>query len=63
MTIGQELLQELTLEAAVTRRFLERVPFDKTAFQPNPKSEKLGRLAMKKHTSHSPKNKYYDCFV
>lgn len=46
MTIGQELLQELTLEAAVTRRFLERVPFDKTAFQPTPKSEKLGRLAI-----------------
>jgi uncharacterized damage-inducible protein DinB len=46
MTIGQELLQELTLEAAVTRRFLENVPFDKTEFQPTEKSEKLGRLAI-----------------
>lgn len=63
MTIGQELLQELTLEAAVTRRFLVWVPFDKTAFQPTSKSEKLGRHTVKKHTSHSLKNKYYDCFV
>ena len=46
MTIGQELLLELTLEAAVTRRFLASVPFDKIAFQPHPKSEKLGRLAI-----------------
>jgi uncharacterized damage-inducible protein DinB len=46
MTIGQELLQELTLEAEVTRRFLASVPFDKTEFQPNEKSEKLGRLAI-----------------
>lgn len=46
MTIGQELLQELTLEAEVTRRFLESVPFDKTEFQPTEKSEKLGRLAI-----------------
>lgn len=46
MTIGQELLQELTLEAAVTRRFLESVPFDRTAFQPTEKSEQLGRLAI-----------------
>ncbi len=46
MTIGKELLQELTLESEVTRRFLERVPFDKAEFQPNEKSEKLGRLAI-----------------
>ena len=46
MTIGQELLQELTLEAAVTRRYLENVPFDKLEFQPTEKSEKLGRLAV-----------------
>ncbi len=46
MTIGQELLQELNLEAEVTRRFLESVPFDKTEFQPTAKSEKLGRLAI-----------------
>ncbi len=46
MTAGQELLQELTLEAAVTRRFLANVPFDKIAFQPTEKSEQLGRLAI-----------------
>ena len=46
MTTGMELLQELTLEAAVTRRFLESIPFDKTEYQPTEKSEKLGRLAV-----------------
>ena len=46
MTIGQELWQELQLEAAVTRRYLENVPFDKLNFQPTEKSEKLGRLAV-----------------
>jgi uncharacterized damage-inducible protein DinB len=46
MTIGQELLQELTLEAEVTRRFLERVPFDRADYKPNEKSESLGRLAI-----------------
>ncbi len=46
MTVGQELIQELTLEAEVTRRFLAVVPFEKAAFQPAEKSEKLGRLAI-----------------
>ncbi len=46
MTIGQELLQELTLEASVTRRYLESVPFDQLEFKPTEKSEKLGRLAI-----------------
>ena len=46
MTIGQELLQELTLEAAVTRRYLDSVPFDKLDFKPTEKSEALGRLAI-----------------
>lgn len=46
MTRGQELLQELTLEAAVTRRFLERVPFDKAEFKPHEKSEQLNHLAI-----------------
>ena len=49
MTAGQELLQELTLEAAVTRRFLERVPFDKAQFRLHEKSEQLGHLAI--HTA------------
>jgi uncharacterized damage-inducible protein DinB len=46
MTIGQELLQELTLEAAVTRRYLDSVPFDKLDYKPAEKSETLGRLAI-----------------
>ena len=46
MTIGQELLQELTLEAAVTRRYLESVPFDRLDYKPAEKSETLGRLAI-----------------
>jgi uncharacterized damage-inducible protein DinB len=46
MTIGQELLGELTLEAEVTRRYLESVPFDKKDFKPAERSETLGRLAI-----------------
>ena len=46
MTIGQELLQELTLEAAVTRRYLDSVPFDKLEYKPTEKSETLGRLSI-----------------
>ncbi len=34
------------MEAAVTRRFLEHVPFDRLEFQPTEKSEPLGRLAV-----------------
>jgi uncharacterized damage-inducible protein DinB len=46
MTIAQELIQELTLEAAVTRKYLDAVPFDKLAYKPTEKSETLGRLAI-----------------
>jgi uncharacterized damage-inducible protein DinB len=46
MTIAQELLQELTLEAAVTRKYLDSVPFDKLEYKPTEKSETLGRLAI-----------------
>jgi uncharacterized damage-inducible protein DinB len=46
MTIGQELLQELTLEATVTRRFLESVPFERATFRPHEKSEQLNHLAI-----------------
>jgi uncharacterized damage-inducible protein DinB len=46
MTAGQELLQELRLEAAVTRRYLENVPFNKLDYKPAEKSETLGRLAI-----------------
>jgi uncharacterized damage-inducible protein DinB len=46
MGIGKDFLAELQLEAAVSRRFLEAVPFDQLDFQPHEKSEKLGRLAV-----------------
>lgn len=46
MTFKQDLLGELKQEAAITRKYLERVPFDKYAYQPNEKSESLGRLAI-----------------
>jgi uncharacterized damage-inducible protein DinB len=46
MSIASDLLNELKLEAAVTRRFLAIVPFDKADFKPSEKSESLGRLAI-----------------
>ncbi len=46
MPLTQDLLNELTQEAAVTRKYLASVPFDKAAFQPHEKSEMLGRLAI-----------------
>jgi uncharacterized damage-inducible protein DinB len=46
MPVADELLQELQQEAAVTRQFLQRVPFEKAAFKPHEKSETLGRLAI-----------------
>jgi uncharacterized damage-inducible protein DinB len=46
MTLAHDLFQELKLEAAVTRRYLASVPFNKLDFQPHEKSETLGRLAV-----------------
>lgn len=46
MPRNHELLQELRLEAAVTRKYLARVPFEHAAFKPDEKSESLGRLAI-----------------
>ncbi len=46
MTTAQALLQELTLEAAVTRKYLASVPFDQLEYKPTEKSETLGRLAI-----------------
>ena len=41
-----ELVQEFEMEAATTRRVLERVPSDKLAWTPHARSMSLGRLAM-----------------
>ena len=39
------MLQEFHRESATTRRVLDRVPFDKLAWAPHPKSMTLGKLA------------------
>jgi len=45
MSIAQGMLQEFESEAAITRKFLERVPEDKYGWKPHEKSMALGRLA------------------
>src|SRR5262245_48880973 len=52
MSMTQAMLQEFDNEAATTRRVLERVPNDKLAWKPHPKSMSLGVLAL--HVAGSP---------
>ena len=54
MSIAQTIIQELEMEAATTRRVLERVPETKFAWSPHPKSRTLhlGHLAM--HIAGNP---------
>ena len=52
MSMTSALLQEFENEAATTRRVLERVPSDKLAWKPHPKSMSLGVLAL--HVAASP---------
>ena len=52
MSMTQTILQEFDTEAKTTRRVLERVPADKFAWKPHPKSMSLGELAM--HTAMTP---------
>ena len=52
MSMCAALLQEFENEAGTTRRVLERVPSDKLAWQPHPKSMSLGVLAL--HVAASP---------
>ena len=52
MSMTQAILQEFDTEAATTRRVLERVPADKFAWKPHPKSMSLGELSM--HTAMIP---------
>jgi uncharacterized damage-inducible protein DinB len=47
-----DLLQEFEMEAATTRRVLERVPTDKLEWAPHQKSMTLGRLAI--HVASAP---------
>ena len=45
MNINEALAAELKMEAATTRKLLERVPQDSLAWKPHDKSMALGRLA------------------
>jgi uncharacterized damage-inducible protein DinB len=46
MSLSNAFLQEFEREAATTRRVLERVPADRFAWKPHPRSRSLGELAM-----------------
>ena len=52
MSMSQAFLQEFDHEAKTTRRILERVPADKFAWKPHPKSMSLGALAF--HVASAP---------
>ncbi len=45
MSFAETLLPEFDREMATTRRLLERVPSEKGAWKPHPKSSSLGHLA------------------
>ncbi|MCZ2140807.1 MAG: DinB family protein [Bacteroidia bacterium] len=44
MNIKEAFLNEFNHEAAITRKFIERVPYDKLDFKPHPKSMPMGSL-------------------
>src|SRR3954454_17070136 len=52
MITVNDIVQELEQEAQATRRVLERLPGDKLAWKPHPKSMSLGQLAM--HVANLP---------
>jgi uncharacterized damage-inducible protein DinB len=52
MSMTAAILQEFDNEAGTTRKVLERVPADKLAWKPHPKSMSLGVLAL--HVAASP---------
>ena len=52
MSLTDAILQELDQESATTRRVLERVPEDRLAWKPHPKSMSLGVLAL--HLAAAP---------
>lgn len=52
MALRHALVAELELEAAITRRVRERVPDDRLAWTPHPKSMTAGELAL--HVASSP---------
>lgn len=52
MRLADSLLQELDMEAATTRRVLERIPDDRLEWRPAPQSRTLGELAL--HVATTP---------
>ena len=52
MRLADSVIAELELEAASTRRVLERIPEDKLSWRPHPKSMSLGQLAL--HIASTP---------
>jgi uncharacterized damage-inducible protein DinB len=46
MSIADNFLAEFTAETKTTKKFLERLPEDKLAWQPHPKSMTAGQLAL-----------------
>jgi uncharacterized damage-inducible protein DinB len=52
MSIAENFLAEFAAEAKTTKKFLERLPEDKLAWQPHPKSMTAGQLAL--HIAASP---------
>src|SRR6266852_2536773 len=50
----EPMMSEIQQEAAITKRVLERVPADKLAWKPHPKSMSLGQLAL--HIATIPGN-------
>jgi uncharacterized damage-inducible protein DinB len=50
----EPMMAEIQQEAAITKRVLERVPADKLAWKPHPKSMSLGQLAL--HIATLPGN-------
>src|SRR5271169_4090049 len=54
MSLAESLLMEFDQEAQTTKRVLERIPDDKLAWRPHPKSFSLGQLAL--HIAAGPGN-------
>ena len=52
MSLTESLVQEFDHESAITRRVLERVPDNRLAWKPHPKSMSIGVLAL--HVATSP---------
>ena len=46
MAISDAIIEELVREAELTRKVLERIPQDKLAWKPHPRSMSIGQLAL-----------------